>query len=74
MISIKTQTGHWLNTEDSKLYIQFELRNRFFTYAEFYNELWLFENPFYWGDFILEKSENDYKAWIKIIAKEILDK
>lgn len=74
MISIKTQTGYWLDIEDSKLYIKHELRNRFSTYIEFYCNIIELENPSYWGDFSLEKSENDYKAWIKIIAKEILDK
>lgn len=74
MISIRTQTGYWLDTEDIKLYIQFELRNRFSTYNDFCNESWIFENPFYWGDFSLNISENDYKVWINKIAKEIFDK
>ena len=74
MISIKTQTGYWLDNEDSEFYIQFELRNKYSTHTEFYKELWIFENPNYWGDFSLNASENDYKAWINKIAKEIFDK
>ena len=74
MISIKTQTGHWLDVEDSRLYIQFELKNRFSTYSDFCHESWIFENPNYWGNFSLNASENDYKAWINKIAKEIFDK
>ncbi len=74
MISIKTQTGYWLDIEDSKLYIQHELKNKFSTYIEFYNNVSEFDDPGYWGDFSLDRSENDYKIWIIKIATEIFNK
>jgi hypothetical protein len=74
MIKIKTQTGCWLDSDDSKFYIQYELRNRFSGLNEYIQCLDLYETPNYWGEYILNDSEIEYKLWITKVAQETFDK
>jgi len=74
MIKIKTQTGCWLDIDDSKLYIQYEIANKFSSIGEFYKFSDQFKNPSYWGDYILECTEDEYRLWITNVAILTLNK
>jgi len=45
MINIKTQTGCWLDSEDSRKLIQHELNSIFSTFYEYFQCIPLYENP-----------------------------
>jgi len=74
MIKIKTQSGCWLDLDDSKYYIQYELRSRLSGLDEYYQHLDSYVSPNYWGEYILNDSEDEYKLWITKVAQETFDK
>lgn len=70
MISIITNNGSLMNTDDSRQYIKYKLKEQFANFSEFAhcNDV---KFPDYWGDHILHGSEKDYQLWISEIAKHI---
>lgn len=74
MIHIKTQTGYFLDVNDSKCLITMEILDNCGTFYEFVRKISFYEDPNYWGEYILEKPLIEYKHWIVEIGESVFNK
>jgi hypothetical protein len=71
MVQIETDEGILLNTEDSRGYIMFVIKECFESFSDFLNceEI---KSSDYWGDICLLGTEDEYSEWITKIARQLL--
>ena len=73
MVRIKNYEGYILSCEDSRQYVEFEMKRRFDAFSDFLKcEEIKFSD--YWGDFCLLGTEEDYRKWISLMAERTLKK
>lgn len=71
MILLLTDDGPLLDKEDSRIYIIWKILNEFTDLRSFKTNIEV-QKPSYWGEYILIRTEEDYRFWINQIAESLL--
>jgi hypothetical protein len=71
MILLLMDDGHLLDKEDSGIYIIWKIQDEFTDLRSFKTNIEV-QKPSYWGEYILNRTEEDYRIWINQIAESFL--